>query len=97
VHPLDWDPVGERSGERSLIAGIPVDAALGKVDYYEAVGFSDHLASSRFWYRLLNCGFRIPAGAGTDESPLRVFRWVKYNRIAAVSPPYPDSDHLRRP
>jgi hypothetical protein len=43
-----------------------VDAALGKVDYYEAVGFSDHLASSRFWYRLLNCGFRIPAGAGTD-------------------------------
>jgi TolB protein len=43
-----------------------VDAALGKVDYYEAVGFSDHLATNRFWYRLLNCGFRIPAGAGTD-------------------------------
>jgi hypothetical protein len=58
--------VGERSGERSLIAGIPVDAALGKVDYYEAVGFSDHLATSRFWYRLLNCGFRLPAGGGTD-------------------------------
>jgi TolB protein len=66
VHPLDWDPVGERSGEHSLIAGIPVDAALGKIDYYEAVGFSDHLATSRFWYRLLNCGFRLPAGGGTD-------------------------------
>jgi dipeptidyl aminopeptidase/acylaminoacyl peptidase len=66
VHPLDWDPVGDRSAEGSLIAGLPVDAALGKVDYYEAVGFSDHLASSRFWYRLLDCGLRIPAGAGTD-------------------------------
>ncbi len=66
VHPLDWDPVGDRSGEGSLIAGLPVDAALGKVDYYEAVGFSDHQATSRFWYRLLDCGFRIPAGAGTD-------------------------------
>ena len=66
VHPLDWDPVGERSAEGSLLAGLPVDAALGLVDYYEAVGFSDHKASSRFWYRLLNCGFRIPAGAGTD-------------------------------
>ena len=66
VHPLDWDPVGVRSAEGSLIAGLPVDAALGKVDYYEAIGFSDHQASSRFWYRLLNCGFRIPAGAGTD-------------------------------
>jgi WD40 repeat protein len=66
VHPLDRDPVGERSAEGSLVAGLPVDAALGTVDYYEAVGFSDHQASSRFWYRLLNCGFRIPAGAGTD-------------------------------
>jgi TolB protein len=66
VHPLDWDPVGDRAAEGSLIAGIPVDVALGKVDYYETVGFSDHLASSRFWYRLLNCGFRLPAGAGTD-------------------------------
>jgi len=66
VHPLDWDPVGERAGERSLVAGLPVDAALGLVDYYEAVGFSDHLATSRFWYRLLDCGFRIPAGGGTD-------------------------------
>jgi hypothetical protein len=32
----------------------------------EIVGFSDHLATSKVWYRLLNCGFRIPAGAGTD-------------------------------
>jgi hypothetical protein len=40
--------------------------ALGKVDYFEVVGFSDHLITSRVWYQLLNCGFRLPAGAGTD-------------------------------
>ena len=45
---------------------LPVDAALGKVDYYELIGFSDHKASEFVWYHLLNCGFRIPAAAGTD-------------------------------
>jgi hypothetical protein len=40
--------------------------ALGKVDYYEVLGFSDHQTSAAVWYRLLNLGFRLPAGAGTD-------------------------------
>jgi hypothetical protein len=44
-----------------------VDLALGKVDYYEALGFVDDLmATATVWYRLLNCGFRLPTGAGTD-------------------------------
>jgi hypothetical protein len=30
------------------------------------VGFSDHRSSADIWYRLLNLGFRLPAGAGTD-------------------------------
>ena len=46
--------------------GLPIDVALGKVDFYEAVGLSDHRATNAVWYRLLNCGFRLPAGAGTD-------------------------------
>ena len=46
--------------------GLPIDVALGKVDFYEAVGLSDHRATNALWYRLLNCGFRLPAGAGTD-------------------------------
>jgi hypothetical protein len=45
---------------------LPIDAALGKVDYMEIVGFSDHRSTAAVWYRLLNLGFRIPAGAGTD-------------------------------
>ena len=40
--------------------------ALGKVDYVEVVGFSDHKTTAEVWYRLLNCGFRLPAGSGTD-------------------------------
>jgi hypothetical protein len=64
VHPFDWaiDP----PNERSLTNMLPADAAAGKVDYIEVVGFSDHKATAAIWHRLLNLGFRIPAGAGTD-------------------------------
>jgi hypothetical protein len=39
---------------------------LGKVDYIEVVGFSDHKSTAAVWYKLLNCGFRLPTAAGTD-------------------------------
>ena len=65
VHPFDSDPDPDDM-KTALTVGLPVDVALGKIDYLEVVGFSDHLATSRVWYRLLNCGFRLPAGAGTD-------------------------------
>ena len=39
---------------------------LGKVDYMEILGFSDHRSTARVWYQLLNLGFRIPAAGGTD-------------------------------
>jgi hypothetical protein len=65
VHPFDKDPEPEKMDER-LTHDLPVGVALGRLDYFEVVGFSDHLSTARVWYRLLNCGFRIPAGAGTD-------------------------------
>ena len=64
AHP--FDEVADPSHETSLTNELPVDAALGKIDYYEAVGFSDHKATNAIWYRLLDCGLQIPAGAGTD-------------------------------
>ena len=64
VHPFDADV--DPASEASLTNALPVDAALGKIDYYEAVGFSDHRATNAIWYRLLDCGLRVPAGAGTD-------------------------------
>jgi TolB protein len=65
VHPFDAVPDPAKADE-ALTDELPVDVALGKVDYYEVVGFSDHLATAKVWYRLLNCGFRIPAAGGTD-------------------------------
>ena len=50
-----------------LTNAMPADVANGKVDYFEAVSFQDdHRFASEVWYRLLNCGFRVPAGAGSD-------------------------------
>ena len=66
VHPFDADPDPSDTAH-VLTAEFPVDVALGKVDYYEALGFvDDPMATAHVWYRVLNCGFRLPAGAGTD-------------------------------
>jgi hypothetical protein len=66
VHPYDAFP-DPADTTRTLTHELPIDAALGKVDYYEALGFvDDPMATASVWYRLLNCGFRLPAGAGTD-------------------------------
>jgi TolB protein len=68
VHPFDTRP-DPADTTTPLNYELPVDVALGKVDYLEVMGYSDHLITSEIWYRLLNCGFRIPAGAGTDAFP----------------------------
>ena len=65
VHPWDTRPDPFKMDE-PLAYEMPADAVLGKMDYFEVMGFSDHLITSEIWYRLLNCGLRIPAGAGTD-------------------------------
>jgi len=64
VHPYDW-PI-DPSKEKTLTHTLPADVALGKTDYVEVVGFSDHKSTAEVWYRLLNLGFALPAGAGTD-------------------------------
>jgi hypothetical protein len=56
--------------------GLPVDAALGRVDTIDVMG-SGYDAGLRVWYRLLNCGLRLPAAAGTD---------VFLNRIPSYPP-----------
>jgi hypothetical protein len=64
VHPFEAVP--DVVNDRELTHALPVDAALGKIDYLEVLGFSDHRASAAVWYRLLDCGFRLSAAAGTD-------------------------------
>ena len=65
VHPFD-PPMPDPESADPPTSALPVDVALGKVDYMEVMGFSDHRTTAEVWYRLLNAGFRIPAGAGTD-------------------------------
>ena len=64
VHPFDSFP--DPAKDNSLTAELPADVALGKVDYIEVVGFSDHKSTAEVWYKLLNCGFHLPTAAGTD-------------------------------
>jgi len=65
VHPFSEAPDPANRAE-PLHDELPVDVALGKLDYIEVVGFSDHKATAAVWYKLLNLGFRLPTGAGTD-------------------------------
>lgn len=66
VHPFDVMP-DPADRTRPLTHEIPVVAALGGIDYYESVGFNeDAMATQRVWYALLNNGFHIAAGGGTD-------------------------------
>ena len=68
VHPFDAVPDPFANPPQRITDELPVDAALGKLDYMEIVGFSDHKATAEVWYKLLNLGFRLPAGAGTDAT-----------------------------
>jgi TolB protein len=66
AHPFDEDPAQVPRHQEDTPEEFAADVALGKVDYLEVVGFNDYRSTAAVWYRLLNLGFRIPAGAGTD-------------------------------
>ena len=64
VHPFDTVP--DPAKDAVLTHQLPADVAHGKVDYIEIVGFADHKSTAAVWYRLLNLGYKLPAGAGSD-------------------------------
>jgi TolB protein len=92
VHPFDDYPEPIAKPQETLTNELPVDVALGKVDYMEILGFSDHRTTAHVWYQLLNLGFRIPAAGGTDamanysslRGPVGMNR--VYARVAAGEP-----------
>ena len=46
---------------------LPVDAALGHIDAVDVLSYPGKTAETcKLWYRLLNCGLRLAATAGTD-------------------------------
>jgi len=68
VHPFDEVPDPFAKPAQKITDELPVDVALGKLDYMEIVGFSDHKSTAAVWYKLLNLGFKLPAGGGTDAT-----------------------------
>jgi Tol biopolymer transport system component len=72
MHPYTRASQNPAAPDPSVWSGslIPVDVALGKGDFYDVASvYSDELGSAEMYYRLLNCGFRLPATGGTDNFP----------------------------
>ncbi len=94
VHPFDELPDPFATPAQRITDELPVDVALGKLDYMEIVGFSDHKSTAAVWYKLLNLGFRLPAGGGTDATanyaaPIR--GQVGFDRAYVWVPSWPAS------
>ena len=97
VHPFDEVPDPFKNPPQPITDELPVDVALGKLDYMEIVGFSDHKSTAAVWYKLLNLGFRLPAGGGTDATtdyaaPIR--GQVGFDRVYVWTPQWPASIDL---
>jgi len=92
VHPFDAAP--DPGSDARLTNALPIDVALGKVDYFEVSGFSHYGETQEVWYRLLNCGFRPAAAGGTDAmanyASLR--GPVGLNRVYVASDPAADGE-----
>jgi Tol biopolymer transport system component len=91
VHPFEEEPQPLTRPAHTDADELPVDVALGKVDYIEIVSFADHQATASVWYRLLNLGFRLPAAGGTDAmANYATLRGpVGMNRVFAAVPDGP--------
>ena len=94
VHPFDEVPDPFAKPAQRITDELPVDVALGKLDYMEIVGFSDHKSTATVWYKLLNLGFKLPAGGGTDATtnyaaPIR--GQVGFDRVYVWTPEWPAS------
>jgi TolB protein len=97
VHPFDEVPDPFAKPAQRITDELPVDVALGKLDYMEIVGFSDHKSTAAVWYKLLNLGFKLPAGGGTDATmnyaaPIR--GTVGQDRVYVWTPGWPSTIEL---
>jgi len=91
VHPFEEEPQPLTKPAHTDADELPVDVALGKIDYMEIVSFADHQATAAVWYRLLNLGFHLPAAGGTDAmADYATLRGpVGLNRVYAAVPDGP--------
>jgi outer membrane protein assembly factor BamB len=70
THPFWYDPFHQMENtsiNRNLAFETPADIALGKLDGMQIYMYWGYDEWNRYvWYRLLNCGFKIPPFAGSD-------------------------------
>ena len=77
AHPVttdDFFDIESVSG-KMLARELPIDVIKYKIDGYELLSnyASSHRRTLQMWYRILNCGFRLPACAGTDAEMSAAF------------------------
>jgi hypothetical protein len=80
VHPFDAVPDPFAEPPQRITDELPIDVALGKLDYMEIVGFSDHRSTAAVWYKLLNLAESgIPDSRGRRDrcdGELRIPSWA---------------------
>ncbi len=77
AHPEPSDDFEQVEGwpGSGIARELPVDCVSGRVDAMDVMSYSNFRNGGvdfGLWYRLLNCGFRLPASAGTDASGNRL-------------------------
>jgi hypothetical protein len=77
AHPASSDDFSQVEAwpGNGIARELPVDCIGGRIDGVDVMSYSNlHGGGVDFglWYRLLNCGFRLPASAGTDAAVNRL-------------------------
>jgi TolB protein len=54
-----------------------------EADFWQSLDRDGTNGNFGVWYRFLNCGYRLPASAGTDNVGMGVGVWKGYNRVYA--------------
>lgn len=54
-----------------------------EADFWQSLEREGTNGNFGVWYRFLNCGYRLPASAGTDNIGMEVGVWKGYNRVYA--------------
>ena len=52
-----------------------------EADFWQSLDRDGFSGNFGVWYRFLNCGYRLPASAGTDNVGMGVGVWKGYNRV----------------
>ena len=77
AHPIttaDYDQVEDWPGS-GLARELPIDLIGGRIDAFDVMSYSNVAGDGielDLWYLLLNCGFRLPASAGSDATVNRL-------------------------